>query len=270
MAQGGERRMLFDIRGKRRHVVKVVYAILALLMGASLFLVVGPVNVGSLIGNSGTSGGSAATIYEERAEALERKLRKNPDDEVLLLALTRARVGAATGHVEEDPSTRQPVITPEARAEFEKAGEVWHRYLKQVKGEPSSAVALSIARAYFALAATSQEFEELFENVDEAAAAEQIVVSVKPSVNSLTTLAEFEFLAGNFAAAEKAVKKAESLSTSKTERKAIARLAKEKRKVGKELKEGAKKAAKAEKGKAKEQLENPLGELGGESALPGG
>src|SRR6476646_7454666 len=107
----GERRMLFDIRSKRRHVVKVVYAILALLMGASLFLVVGPVNVGSLIGNSGSTSGSAATIYEERAEGLERKLRKNPDDEVLLLALTRARVGSATGHLEEDPTTREPIVT---------------------------------------------------------------------------------------------------------------------------------------------------------------
>ncbi len=42
----GERRMLFDIRGRRKHVVRVVYAILALLMGASLFLVVGPFNIG--------------------------------------------------------------------------------------------------------------------------------------------------------------------------------------------------------------------------------
>jgi hypothetical protein len=270
MAQSGERRMLFDIRGKRRHVVKVVYAILALLMGASLFLVVGPVNVGSLLGNSNGSAGSASAIYEERAEGLERKLRKTPDDEVLLLALTRAHIGAATGHLEEDPTTRQPIITPEARAEFENASEAWHRYLKQVKDEPSSTVALSMAKAYFALAATSAEYEALFENIDEAAAAEQLVVSAKPSVNSLTTLAEFEFLAGNFDVAEKAVKKAESLATSKTEKKAISRLAKEQREVGKELKEGAKKAAKAEKGRAKEQLENPLGELGGGSTLPGG
>ena len=41
--------MVFDIRGRRKHVVKVVYAILALLMGASLFLVVGPVNIAGLL-----------------------------------------------------------------------------------------------------------------------------------------------------------------------------------------------------------------------------
>ena len=78
MASGGERRMLFDIRGKRKHVVRVVYAILALLMGASLFLVVGPVNIGSLLGNSNTAT-ETTKIFEERAERLERELRKDPE-----------------------------------------------------------------------------------------------------------------------------------------------------------------------------------------------
>ena len=71
MAEGGERRMLFDIRGRRKHVVRVVYAILALLMGASLFLVVGPFNIGNLI-NSGSSANSTAKVLDEQAERIER------------------------------------------------------------------------------------------------------------------------------------------------------------------------------------------------------
>ena len=91
MASGrNERRMVFDIRGRRRHVVKFVYAILALLMGASLFLVVGPVNIGSLLGTSrGTS--SAASGLEEQAARVEHRLLKSPEDPDLLLSLTRAR-----------------------------------------------------------------------------------------------------------------------------------------------------------------------------------
>ncbi|HEX7293467.1 MAG TPA: hypothetical protein VF259_02880, partial [Solirubrobacterales bacterium] len=65
MAKDGERRMLFDTRGRRRHVIRVVYAVLALLMGASLFLVVGPFNLGEL-GGSGASS-SANEVLEERA-----------------------------------------------------------------------------------------------------------------------------------------------------------------------------------------------------------
>ena len=79
----GERRMLFDIRGRRKHVVKVVYAILALLMGASLFLVVGPVNIGSLLGTSNEVNRSAE-IFDEQAERTEQRLRKDPNNEDIL------------------------------------------------------------------------------------------------------------------------------------------------------------------------------------------
>ena len=65
-SSGGERRLVFDTRGKRKHVVRVVYAILALLMGGSLFLVVGPVNIGSLVGGGGTT--EAAKVLQEQAE----------------------------------------------------------------------------------------------------------------------------------------------------------------------------------------------------------
>ena len=65
----GERRMVFDIRGRRKHVVRVVYAILALLMGASLFLVVGPFNIGNLVGNGSST--NASQILNEQAERIE-------------------------------------------------------------------------------------------------------------------------------------------------------------------------------------------------------
>jgi hypothetical protein len=113
------------------------------------------------------------------------------------------------------------------------------------------------------LAANSTAYKELFEYLDGAATAQRVVVAARPSLNSLTILAEFENLAGNFAAADKATAEAEGMATSKSQKKAISRLAKEKGKQGKELQKSAKEAAKAEKGKAKEALENPIGGLGG-------
>src|ERR1700733_10256031 len=91
MAGDGERRMVFDIRGKRRHVVKFVYAILALLMGASLFLVVGPVNIGALFGAS-NSVSSATKQFEEQTAKVRHELKKDPQNAELLLALTRAQI----------------------------------------------------------------------------------------------------------------------------------------------------------------------------------
>jgi len=96
MAQGNnEHRMVFDIRGRRRHVVKFVYALLAILMAGSLFLVTGAVNLNSIFGGS-SSGESAAQVAEKQAVAIEQRIAKEPaKEEVLLGNLTRARITVA-------------------------------------------------------------------------------------------------------------------------------------------------------------------------------
>ncbi len=96
MAQGNnEHRMVFDIRGRRRHVVKFVYALLAILMAGSLFLVTGAINLNSIFGTS-SSGESAAQVAEKQAVAIEQRIKKEPaKEEVLLGNLTRARVTTA-------------------------------------------------------------------------------------------------------------------------------------------------------------------------------
>jgi tetratricopeptide (TPR) repeat protein len=266
MAAGGERRMVFDIRGRRKHVVRVVYAILALLMGASLFLVVGPVNIGSLLGNATTSS-NAAGLFEEQAERVEHRLRKSPEDPNLLVALTRARINAGGAKSEPDPTTGVPKITPEGKAEFEKALGAWDRYLKQAGGEVSPTLALLVAKTFYGLALNSRSYEEAFENLDGAAAAQRHITEAKPTLNALTSLAIYEFLGGNFAEAEKVTKQAEALATSKSQEKAIAKQAAVYLKQGKEIQKQKKKFEKAEKGKGKEALEHPLGGLGGSSSL---
>src|SRR5262245_47512174 len=111
MAQSGERRMLFDIRGRRRHVVRVVYAILDLLMGASLFLVVGPFNVGNLINSGSTI--SPAEVLQEQVERQEAKLLREPENEAVMAALVRSHLGAANALSERDPATGATVLTRE-------------------------------------------------------------------------------------------------------------------------------------------------------------
>src|SRR6478609_2145133 len=175
MAERGERRMVFDIRGKRKHVVRVVYAILALLMGASLFLVVGPVNIGSLLGNSTTTA-NTTKVFEERAERLERKLRKSPHDEGLQLALIRTRLSAG-----------QAAAANDARS-----------------GNPPGA-----------------GFEEAFKSLEEAGRVQQVYAEAKPTASSYTTLALFQLIAGNFKEGDKSGKKAESLASSKEQKKEV-------------------------------------------------
>lgn len=266
MAESGERRMLFDIRGRRKHVVRVVYAILALLMGASLFLVVGPFSLGNLIGNGSTT--SAAKVLQEQSERIEQKLRRDPEDETLLLALTRSRISAANSLTEVNSETGATAFTPEGRQELERGIEAWGSYLKQAS-EPKSNTALLVSRAYFGLAETSTTLEDAVENVEGAARTQRIAAEAQPTINSLTTLAIYEYYSGDFAAGDKAVKEAEAKAPSKAEAKEIGKQMAEYRKRGKAF-EAQKKSAEKEEAKAgKERLQNPLGGLSGSTGSLG-
>jgi hypothetical protein len=257
--------MVFDTRGRRKHVVRVVYAILALLMGASLFLVVGPFNIASLIGGSSTS--NAATVLNEQAERTERKLRTEPDNEVLLLSLARTRAAAANALTEVSSETGLTTFTPEGRQELALATEAWTRYLKQVD-EPNPSGALLIARTYFSLAESSTSIEEAEENVGEAAKTQRIAAEARPSVGSLTSLAIYEYFANDFAAGDKAAKQA-AAKVPKAEAKEINKQMAEYRSRGKAFEKQKAEFAKLEKSQRKEALQNPFGGLGGGSVTPG-
>ncbi len=258
--------MVFDIRGKRKHVVKFVYAILAILMGSSLFLVVGPVNIGSLLGNSSST--SASAVFEEQAANIERKLKKNPDDKDLLAALYRTKVNAANANIVVDPTTQRQEVPAESIAQFERAAEVWDRYLKQAGDEPNPGLAQLAANSFFATAANSPVSNKSFTTLEEASAAQQIVAKAKPSLNSLSTLAIYQYFSLNFAAGDKSKQQAEDLTKSKTEAKAVTKQLGEYRKRAKKFEKVKKEIDEAEKGTGKQALENPLGGIGGtESGL---
>src|SRR5512146_1910343 len=191
MASSGERRLVFDTRGKRKHVVRVVYAILALLMGGSLFLVTGGVNLGSLLGNS-SSTGSASKLFEEQAERLEGRLVKDPNNEQMLLALTRARINSGNAQIEVVSETEVPTVSPEAHKELEAGYEAWTRYLKQAK-EPSPTAAQLVAGTFFRLAESSTSLLESEESIAKATKAQKIAAAQSPSLGSLSTLAIYQY-----------------------------------------------------------------------------
>jgi hypothetical protein len=256
----GERRLVFDTRGRRKHVVRVVYAILALLMGASLFLVVGPFSIGNLLGTSGTTSG--VKILNEQAERTEAKLRRDPTNEALLLSLTRTRIAASKSATEVNPETGTPAFTAEGREELNHAAEAWSRYLKLTK-EPNPSTALLMSGTYFNLAETSRSLEEASTNVRKAAATQRIAAEAQPTINSLTNLAIYEYYSGNFAAGDKATKEAEGLAAAKSEAKEISKQMVEFRKRGKAFEKQKLEVAKQEGTQRKEALENPLGGLSG-------
>lgn len=254
--------MVFDVRGKRRGVVKVVYAILALLMGLSLFLLGAGGSLNSLFGG-GSSSGSATKAREEQAQRIERKLVKSPEDPNLLLNLTRTRVNAGNSAVAIGSNGEQDQ-TLESQEQFNKASAAWSEYL-EAAGEPSSGLAQLMSNTLFTLASISRTTAEADANVKAAAEAQAIVAEKRPSVGSLSTLALYLLYTYDYAEAAKVKKEAVALTSSKFERENFENQFDELEKKLKEFQKQTKETERAQKQGAQanpENLENPLG-LGG-------
>lgn len=259
-----EHRMLFDIRGKRKNVVRVVYAILALLMGLSLFLVVGP-NVGGLFDSESTST-EAARSFEDQAESIERKLAKDPENPDLLLALTRQRIYAGNALSVINPETGVPQLTIDSRQQLDQASNAWSEYL-EATDKPSAAGAQLAAPMLFSLAETGNSVAEVEANIDAAAEAQRIVAEARPSLGSLSTLAIYSYFSFDYEGAKKAGEEARQLAGSKFDRENLENQLEETEKRARETKKRFAEFEKATKGQGKESLESPLGGLSGQSSL---
>jgi DNA repair exonuclease SbcCD ATPase subunit len=275
MAQGGkEHRMLFDLqRGRRRTAVKVVYAALAVLMGLSLFLVVGSLNIGELFSSNGSSGGGeVAKPYEEQAERLEAKLKKAPEDEQLLVGLTRARVTAGNSLLSSEPSEEDLTA---ALQQYQQASSAWAEYL-DTTDEPNAGTAQLVAPALLSLAERSRTYEQAQTNIEAATEAQKIVAQQRPTLNSFSTLALYTYFTGDYKAAEAAQAKAAKLTREKFEREQLDKQMEEVKKNAEKFQQRRKQAAAAEKAAAKsnkgnpESLQSPTNPLGGTFGTGGG
>lgn len=262
----GERNMLFDIRGRRKNVVRVVYALLAGLMGLSLLFVLGPAPLADIFGSGSSDPGTNAEPFEEQAARLELKLKKDPENPQLLLSLMRARTNAGNQLSVINPETGEPALTAEARAELEKAGIAWDEYVKATD-EPSPSGALLSAGTFFRLAQTSRTPAEIEANLDAAAAAQQLVADKRPSAGALATLALYRYFSFEYEKARKLTQEAAQVATTKFERENLDNEAEEIEARARELQRQFAEIEKASKGQGKESLENPLGGLGGGTTL---
>jgi tetratricopeptide (TPR) repeat protein len=275
MASGGgkEGRMLFDIRGRRKTAVKVVYAVLAVLMGASLFLVVGPLNIGELF-NGGESSGSAAKQFEEQSERLERKLKKDPGNVDLLQSLTRAQVNAANSSIEVNANGEQG-LTVSTLKYYQQSSESWSKYLEATE-QPNAGLAQLMANTLFRMAEISRTLTEAEANVEAAAEAQKIVADQRPNLGALSTLSLYTLFTFEYPKARQLEQEALKLAPTKPARESFENQFKEAEKRAREIETAIKEEEQARKkaqqgggeaGTTPESLEGP-GPLGG--ALGGG
>jgi tetratricopeptide (TPR) repeat protein len=204
--------VLFDLRGRRRRFIQVVYATLAVLLGGGLILfgIGGDVSGGLLDGlgvGSGSGGGDAG--FEDQIEEAEQRLQRNPQDSEALIDLVKFHSTTAQQQLEVDEATGQPVgVPPEAAESYQRAADAWDRYLALKPKKPDQGAAALIAQDYFLLAQSSGSASEAIVNLEAAAEAERIVADATPEVGPLTSLASYLYLAGDIAAAEQAKQRA--------------------------------------------------------------
>ncbi|HEX2129001.1 MAG TPA: hypothetical protein VHF58_07265 [Solirubrobacterales bacterium] len=248
--------MLFDLSsGKRRRVIQVVYATLAILMGGSLvFFGIGSDAPGGLLdavglGSNSTDEGDAQ--YEDQINNAEEKLQTDPDNAAALLNLTRYRYLTANTQVSVSPEGAVD-IPAEAQTELEQAVEAWQRYLETKPENPDASVAANATQAYV-----------LLNDAEGAAEAQRIVAEEQNSAPAYGQLAYYYYFAFDFKAGDEAAAKAVELSDPserKQTEKNLAQLAEQARQQEKATEKAAEQGGKEA---GEQQLTDPFGALGG-------
>lgn len=196
--------MLFDLRGKRRRAVQVVYATLAALLAVGL--------VGAGIG-SDVSGGvfdiftggddgdisDANKAVEERIDRANDKLKVNPRDQAALIEVVRGHYSLAATETDRETGA----FGEDGKKELEKAGAAWKRYLATKPKEVDPALATLMTQAYGQLGLNKP---------NDATEAAELVAEARNDASSYLQLVQFATLAGQKRKADLAAEKALELA----------------------------------------------------------
>ena len=224
--------MLFDIRGKRRRVVQVVYGTLAalFLLGFVGFGIGSDVSGGFAdLFNSGGTGGSLTSQYDDQIDNANERLAKDPNDTAALLKVSKFEFyKARQGGVSQDETTGAISISDDAHTSLGNSVDAWEKYLKVSKGDPSPAIAAQMVQAYYFL----NDFAG-------AAEAQRVVATDQPSSGSYGQLAYYLYASLNISEGDQAADKAEA-EAPKAQRKQLKQDLEQIRKQAVKLKKQAK------------------------------
>jgi len=203
--------MLFDLSGKRKRFIQVIYVFLALLMGVGLvgLGIGGDANGGifNALGIGGDGSTDSDPEFDRQIERAEEDLASDPKDEKALLLLARTHFLKAQTQLEVDEQGNQ-AITAESETSYAEAIDAWERYLETKPEKPDDSVAGLILQAYGYTISLDDVPSELETSVDGAYEASRIIAEARPSFGTYLTLAQTAHFAGETKAAEEAEKNA--------------------------------------------------------------
>ena len=221
--------MLFDLQSPgRRRVIKVIYAMLAVLMGGGLiFFGIGSDASGGLSEIFGGGGGTDKP-FEDDIEDAEKRAEANPQDAAAQCELVQLHYQAGTQQIEVDPETGSQDLTTDAEESLTKSADAWDRCQKLSGAKVDPSAALLAVQTYSTLAnaklrqAASGSGQEALDDADDsltawnsAAGAQQVIADDRGDAEAYATLAQFLYFGGEFDAADQATQQALSLATGK-------------------------------------------------------
>lgn len=261
--------MLFDLQGKRKRMVQVIYALLALLMGGGLvFLGIGGEVSGGLLDAFTNRQSVQTSDLTKEVERLEERSAAAPRNEQVLARLIRARYAAGNALFEIDENN-QPRMTPEARTQFELAADDWRRYLDLNPDPVDPNLAQLVAQALFALAQAGSDGSSIRQDSLAAADAQEYFAEARPNANSLSNLAIYSYFGNDFKRGDAAVEKLLEVSPNPAAKKRNKRQMQDYRRQAKQFQEQidaydkAMQAGSGDEDAPPPQILNPSGGLGG-------
>ncbi len=277
MTEEPERGMLFDLRGRRKRVIQVIYVMLAFVMAASLLVIGLPGGINPFGSGSSVVSQDTADVAIERAARIEGRLKQDPDNLTLQQELIRERIVAGNALVEVDGDSQ--VVGPEAVEQYEQAATAWDRYVKESNGRPDRGVSQLVAGMLFSLAqgATIAQFEA---NMKAAAEAQAFVAEEgkrefrqedgPAPTGLLVTLAQYQLYSLDFAAAERTRQEALGFADSPEQRQEINQTFNAIERDAKRVQKALARAKKQARQQGGSSLQEPAGSLGNTTISPTG
>lgn len=261
--------MLFDLSGKRKNVVRVVYAFLAVIFaGGFLFFGIGSEGgggLGDLLGfGTSHSGGSSNPQFDQQIEDAEAALATDPKDEEALADLISVRFQAGNAALEGDSHTGQIQITPEAETQYQRAASAWRDYLEIVK-KPDPGTAAIANNVYGSLISFSDP-QDLPILAEDAVVPAELSAQENPGVGTWATLAQYAYFADKTDLGDRAAQNAIAEADG-SQQKQLERQLEQTAEAAAELHKEIKKQAKS--GGGEQAFTNPLEAGSGGGAFPG-
>jgi tetratricopeptide (TPR) repeat protein len=261
--------VLFDLRSpRRRAAIKVIYSMLAILMGGGLiFFGIGSDATGGLADIFGEGGGGGST-FDDQIEDAEKQVEETPRDQAALLELVSLYLQAGGQQLDVDPETGATLLTTDAEASYIAAADAWARYLRLEPKKPDPTTALLLANSSFVIAQNSSTAADAQGALENAAEFQQVAAEGNPIPGNLANLALYLYFAGRFAEADRVAARAIAKAPPnerKAQRKQLEDVEKQARQFQKQVEAEAKGA-----GTGTNPLEDPsgLGGLGGALSTP--